>query len=179
VINSDYDTKVLTANKVAVFNLGFDKKSLTDQHWIYFPGDEIFYRIGCYDNILGSDRASLYIEIGLKGDDTIDKEVALRQVLADLKKSGIIDNTMNLVDYEFIIMDPAYVHINQASEKLKAEMKADLAKKDVYTAGRYGSWTYCSIEDNILEAHALSKHIAKEYDNVKFIDLFSEGTNNE
>lgn len=179
VINSDYDTKVLTANKVAVFNLGFDKKSLTDQHWIYFPGDEIFYRIGCYDNILGSDRASLYIEIGLKSDKTIDKETALRQVLTDLNKAGIIDSTMNLVDYEFIIMDPAYVHINQASEKLKEEVKADLAKKDVYTAGRYGSWTYCSIEDNILEADALSKHISEKYNNVEFIDLFNKGENNE
>lgn len=170
-------TEKLTANKVAVFNLGFDKKSLIDQHWIYFPGNEIFYRIGCYDNILGSDRASLYIEIGLKSDDTIDKEKALQQVLDDLNQAGIINDEMNLIDYEFVVMDPAYVHINQDSEKLKADIKKQLANKNVYTAGRYGSWTYCSIEDNILEAHELSKEISEKY-NIQFIDLFNEGVIN-
>jgi hypothetical protein len=27
----------------------------------------------------------------------------------------------------------------------------------VYSIGRYGSWTYCSIEDNIVEARALAE----------------------
>jgi hypothetical protein len=27
----------------------------------------------------------------------------------------------------------------------------------VYSIGRYGGWTYCSIEDNIVEARALAK----------------------
>jgi hypothetical protein len=29
-----------------------------------------------------------------------------------------------------------------------------LAKGGVHTIGRYGGWTYCSIEDNIVEARA-------------------------
>ncbi len=173
LIGLNNQTESLTANKVAVFNLGFDKKSLTDQHWIYFPGDEIFYRIGCYDNILGSDRASLYIEIGLKSDDTINEETALQKVLTDLNKVGIIDESMTLVDYEFIVMNPAYVHINQHSEKFKKDIKKELAFKNVYTAGRYGSWTYCSIEDNILEAYALAKQISEKYNDVQFLDLFN------
>lgn len=178
LVGLEKEVKKLTANKVAVFNLGFDKKSLTDQHWIYFPGNEIFYRIGCYDNILGSDRASLYIEIGLKSDDKFDEKKALEQVLIDLKKTNIIDDSIKLVDYEFVMMDPAYVHINQTSEEFKKDVKQTFAKHNVYTAGRYGSWTYCSIEDNILEAYELSKLISDKHKNIEFIDLFSTGTKN-
>ena len=31
----------------------------------------------------------------------------------------------------------------------------ELRTKGVYPVGRYGGWTYCSIEDNIVEARAL------------------------
>jgi hypothetical protein len=31
-----------------------------------------------------------------------------------------------------------------------------LATRGVYSIGRYGSWTYCSIEDNIVEARDLA-----------------------
>ncbi len=40
----------LSANKVAVFNLGFDKGSPIQTHWRYFPGSEVFYRVGFYNN---------------------------------------------------------------------------------------------------------------------------------
>jgi hypothetical protein len=30
---------------------------------------------------------------------------------------------------------------------------------DVYSIGRYGSWTYCSIEDNIIQAQEISKKL--------------------
>ena len=33
----------------------------------------------------------------------------------------------------------------------------ELARADVYSIGRYGGWTYCSIEDNIVEARALAQ----------------------
>jgi hypothetical protein len=48
------------------------------------------------------------------------------------------------------------VHITQASLASVAEHKALLALRGVFSAGRYGSWTYCSIEDNIIEARALA-----------------------
>lgn len=34
----------------------------------------------------------------------------------------------------------------------------------VYSIGRYGSWTYCSIEDNIKEAQALADTFVRESD---------------
>ncbi|MBU2925112.1 FAD-dependent oxidoreductase [Colwellia sp. 1_MG-2023] len=167
----------LSANKVAVFNLGFDKKSQHDMHWVYFPGDEIFYRVGSYHNIHSTDRASLYVEIGLKSGDIIDEKSMLANVLKDLERTKLINTDMNLIDYEFIVMDPAYVHINSQGEQFKEEQKKSLEKHNVYTAGRYGNWTYCSIEDNMVEARDLSKAIALKLQNCAndenhFVNIF-------
>lgn len=141
----------LSANKVAVFNLGFDKGSPVKTHWRYFPGSEVFYRVGFYNNILGKEKLSLYVEIGLKETDQVHQEILLDRVLADLQSCKIIDNHQ-LVEYQFLTMNPAYVHITKESKEIYSEWRQKNNPKGVYSIGRYGSWTYCSIEDNIIEA---------------------------
>ena len=147
-------------NKVVVFNLGFDKKGYNkDTHWIYFPEKKYcFYRVGFYDNVLGMDKMSLYVELGFDKNAEISTETCLQQVLADLVSARIIHDE-KLVDYECVMMNPAYVHINKTSTSHCQMMKEKLKKYDVYSIGRYGSWTYCSIEDNIKEARSLSQLI--------------------
>lgn len=155
----DYKKEVFSANKVLVFNLGFDKKSLFDSHWIYFPQKDIkFYRIGFYDNIFDDDRMSLYVEIGMSEDESYDKDILLKEVIEDLKKVGII-TSHKLIDYESILMSPAYVHISGDSESHKNKLLNKLRSNSIYSIGRYGSWTYCSIEDNIIEARSLCEHV--------------------
>ena len=158
----DHDPAVYTWNKVQVFNLGFDRKGPEGLHWIYFPQRELsFYRVGFYDNIFGTDRMSLYVEIGRRPDEPIDEAVereALARVLADLASVGVVEGH-ELVSHHHVVLDPAYVHITQASIADVAEKKAALEARGVHSIGRYGSWTYCSIEDNILEARALAERL--------------------
>lgn len=116
-----------------------------------------FYRIGFYDNILSQDRMSMYVELGFDKDASIDEKEWLPKVLEDLKKAGFISENQELIDYESLIMNPAYVHINQYSVQDVLDKKSLLEKSDIYSIGRYGSWTYCSIEDNILEARNLAE----------------------
>ena len=56
-------------------------------------------------------------------------------------------------------MKPAYVHISKESQEAISHYKSILKEKDVYSIGRYGSWTYCSIEDNILEAKEMASKL--------------------
>lgn len=153
-----YDKKIYSWNKVLVFNLGFDSKGLnTEQHWIYFPdNDYVFYRVGFYDNILNQNKMSLYVEIGFSRDENIIPSQYLGRVLQDLKKCNIISEDQMLCDYQTIIMDPGYVHISSASMDDVLTKKEFLRQHNVYSIGRYGSWTYCSIEDNIKEAYDLT-----------------------
>jgi protoporphyrinogen oxidase len=150
-----HDPSVFTWNKVLVFNLGFDRKGPGGVHWMYYPArDRVFYRIGFYDNIFDSDRMSLYVEIGFARDAPVDVAAMRARVLEDLRHEGLVTDHQ-LVAEHAVVMDPAYVHITRASMAEHARLKAELAAHDIHSIGRYGGWTYCSIEDNIVEARSL------------------------
>lgn len=152
-----HDHRVYSWNKVLVFNFGFDRKGQKDVHWIYYPDREtVFYRVGFYDNIFDTDRLSLYVEIGFARDAIVDVEATRARVLADLERNGVTKGH-RLVAEHSVVMDPAYVHITQRSIAEHARLAEELRRAGVHSAGRYGGWTYCSIEDNILEARALVK----------------------
>ncbi|MFW5876893.1 MAG: protoporphyrinogen/coproporphyrinogen oxidase [Myxococcota bacterium] len=154
-----FDPAIYSSNEVEVFNLGFDRKGHEGIHWIYFPQRELsFYRVGFYDNIFGTDRMSLYVEIGRPNGYRVEPgsvERTLERVLADLRACGIVDGH-RLLSRHHVVLDPAYVHITQASMADTEAKKRHLAARGVHTLGRYGSWTYCSIEDNVVEARALA-----------------------
>ena len=154
-----YDPQVYTWNKVLVFNMGFDRKGLKGVNWVYYPDRDVsFYRVGFYDNIFGTDRMSIYVELGYPrdaviGDDEVER-MRLR-VLKDLEKVGVVDGH-ELVSWHSVTLDPAYVHITSASIEDVAQKRAMLAAQGVHSLGRYGGWTYCAIEDNIVEARELA-----------------------
>ena len=146
----------LSYNKVLVFNLGFSKKSAFKEHWIYVPDKDVnYYRIGFYDNILSADKLSMYVEIGYPKDAAVDTEQQLALTLENLKRCGIVTEDNSLITSSTILMDPAYVHIRRDTEAAIAEMKRSLAVSGIHTIGRYGGWTYCSMEDCMLEAKEL------------------------
>lgn len=161
MLNNSYENliKSLSYNKVLVLNLGFSKKSDMKEHWIYIPDKNInFYRIGFYDNILDSDKLSMYIEIGFKKDDTIDINEQLKLTLQNLEKMGVIKDN-ELVSWSSIIMDPAYIHISNETNTKINDLMNDFEKNNIFSIGRYGAWTYCSMEDCIIEAKRLAKKL--------------------
>jgi protoporphyrinogen oxidase len=154
-----HDPAVFTWNKVLVFNLGFDRKGPAGAHWIYYPDRErVFYRVGFYDNIFESDRMSLYVEVGFPRDAAVDVAATRARVLQDLAREGLVTNHQ-LVAEHAVVMDPAYVHITRRSQAERERLAAELRAHHVYSVGRYGGWTYCSIEDNIVEARTLMQEL--------------------
>jgi hypothetical protein len=157
-----HDPSVFTWNKVLVFNLGFDRKGPRGVHWVYYPNrDRIFYRVGFYDNIFDTDRLSVYVEIGFSKDAVVDVDAARARVLEDLGREGVTTPEHRLVAEHSVVMDPAYVHITERSMAEHRRLSAVLRQHGVHSVGRYGGWTYCSIEDNIVEARALVESFGK------------------
>ena len=151
--------KELSYNKVLVFNLGFEKQAESKEHWIYYPDKKLnFYRVGFYNNILNTDKLSMYIEIGFSKDEKIDTDWHLKETLKNLEDIGITKNN-KLEEYSTIIMDPGYVHINEKTNNEIQKFKNFMKEKKMYTIGRYGAWTYCSMEDCMIEAKDLVKKI--------------------
>ena len=159
MLGEPVDPSVYSYNKVEIFNLGFDKKGMNDVHWVYVPQRDLcFYRVGFYDNIMGEDRMSLYIEIGHPADRALpegQRQATLARVLDDLRKAGLVTD-QELVSHHHVVLDPAYVHITTRSIAEVKKTRAALGAQGVHSIGRYGGWTYCSIEDNMIEARALA-----------------------
>ncbi len=155
-----YDRAKYSSNQVLTFNIGFDKgnEEIKDQ-WIYFQDKSlVFYRVGFYNNIFGTEKLSVYVEIGLKSDAEIDEQAYLERALSDLQRVGIVKDH-KVEAYSTVVMNPAYVHVSKQMERDREEKKSLLASNHIYSIGRYGSWCYCSIEDNIIEAKRLSEHL--------------------
>jgi len=150
---------VFTSNQVLVWNLGFDRKGARGVHWMYFPDRSLcFYRVGWYDNILDGDRMSLYVEVGAPHGASYDADELRARVLAELAREGIVDGH-RLVSHHHVVLDPAYCHITAASLAETARLDRVFAAANVHSVGRYGRWTYCSIEDNLIEARELAARL--------------------
>ena len=74
--------------------------------------------------------------------------------------AGFISGDQKLVSYHHVVMDPAYVHITQESERDKIKKMESLKVDDIYSIGRYGAWKYCSLEDNIHDAFQLASALS-------------------
>jgi protoporphyrinogen oxidase len=151
----DHDPATWAYSKVLIFNLGFDAKGQRGVHWVYYPSRETaFYRVGWYDNIFDSDRLSLYVEIGFPSGARIDVATMRERVLTDLRRERVV-SSQKLVAEHSVVLDPAYVHVTKRSLAEHQRLTALLKTCGVWSLGRYGGWTYCAIEDNIVEARAL------------------------
>jgi protoporphyrinogen oxidase len=151
----DHDPSTWAYSKVLIFNLGFDRKGPTGVHWVYYPArTTTFYRVGFYDNIFDSDRMSLYVEVGVPKDAGVDVAATRERVLEDLRREGVI-TSQRLVAEHSVILDPGYVHVTKRSLAEHGRLSGHLREHAIWSIGRYGGWTYCSIEDNIVEARAL------------------------
>ena len=53
-------------------------------------------------------------------------------------------------------MNPAYVHINKYTQEKLDQILLENESLGFYTLGRYGKWTYNSMEDSMLWAKELA-----------------------
>jgi protoporphyrinogen oxidase len=142
---------------VDVYNLGFNKKeNVSNVCWMYIPDKHYsFYRVGFYDYMSKINKTSLYVEVSrLPGEDI--KETA--QIVSELKDAKIISEDAKLIAEQVLTMNPAYVILEKDTDSVVSKISEHLfTKHNTHLLGRYGKWTYQSIEDNILDAKALSE----------------------
>ena len=120
---------------------------------MYVPEDRYpFYRVGCYSNfseqMAPPGASSLYVE--LVDRDPPDLALLLPNVIAGLVELGAIGGASDVAFARLRRIDHAYVifdHHYQAATNLVHDY---LAQHGVISTGRYGQWTYSSMEDALL-----------------------------
>lgn len=155
-----YYSENLSNSTTVSFCFGFKgkvPKKLEHAHWVYFPQKDIpFYRLGIFSNIAQrmcpEGYYSFYVEASLDSKATLDKSYMnslTSKVINSLESLG----WFNMKDLEVSVQHPltcAYVHLKLETANIVVNMQEVLSKHNIISTGRYGLWTYCSMEESIL-----------------------------
>jgi protoporphyrinogen oxidase len=146
-------------------NMGIKRPNISDKDWIYFPEDNFsFYRIGFPMNFAPASTpsgfSSIYIDISYSDSKGLavekSKNNVVERVKADLVKLGIIaeDESMAVVNYNDIKY--AYILYDKNWSSARSGIIEYLLKNYLYPAGRFGSWSYLSMEGCFLDGRRVA-----------------------
>ena len=150
----------LRATHLYYLDAALEAPPKTDFHWAYVPEAKYpFYRVGCYSHfspdLVPPGKGSLYIELADR------REPELRELLPDvvrgLVEMGVLTGPSELRFAHLRRIDFAYVIFDHAYYDALAVIEPYLERERILSTGRYGKWTYCSMEDALLMGRAAAK----------------------
>jgi protoporphyrinogen oxidase len=147
---------------VRYLNVGTRRPPPADYHWIYVPEEKYpFYRVGIYSNALPAmaphGNGSLYVELSERG--ALNRDALVRDVAAGLTAAGALASPDDLLFADLHELQYAYVVFDDNYYAATETIRAWLERHDIYPRGRYGSWTYNSMEDCILAGREVAATI--------------------
>jgi protoporphyrinogen oxidase len=136
-------------------NVGIDRPSISDHHWVYFYEDGFpFHRLSFPANFTPTNvpegKSSISMEIAYSEVRPLDRDRVVDDALQALRTAGIIrdDDRIELVHAEEIL--PAYVIYDVDHAANVNLIRSWLAEHDILLAGRFGEWQYFNMD------HAMS-----------------------
>ena len=140
---------------VAYVNYGCKGEVNRGFHWVYVPEARFpFYRVGSYSNaaphLAPAGHGSLYVETAA-ATLSVDWETLLPRVRAGLLEAGLIDSEEDIVVEDPRVIPMAYVVFDHAYYEARATITAFLEECGIAGIGRYGRWTYGSMEDALVD----------------------------
>lgn len=131
-------------------------------HWVYVPDPELpFYRVGAYSSFSAAlapvGKGSLYVELTAKVrpdlasllPEVVDALVAMKVLRA---REAVRFARLRHVPH-------AYVRFDSDRAEAVATARRFLESRDVSSIGRYGSWTYASMEDALVEGQEAAESL--------------------
>jgi hypothetical protein len=70
---------------------------------------------------------------------------------------GILKNTDSIIEKNYIEIEHGYVIFDKFREKIHSDIFSYLEKNNIFSIGRYGSWTYSAMEDSILKGKEIAE----------------------
>lgn len=138
-----------------------------DWHWVYVPEERYpFYRVGCYSNfsehMAPARAASLYVELAERTRP--DLNALLPRVTRGLVELGVIRGTSDVAFARLRRIDHAYVIFDHQHAEATELAHAFLAEHGALSSGRYGQWTYSSMEDALESGRRAVRQLAATAD---------------
>jgi protoporphyrinogen oxidase len=153
----------LKAVSVYSLNIGYRAAENNPMHWVYMPEEACpFYRMGFPHNLSSFNSPqgyySLFTEVSFRG---APPKGINSKIINYLVKIGVIKRKKDIAVLHPVVLKDAYVIYDKEREKALPEIKAELEKRGIYLAGRWGRWEYSSMEDAITEGFETADKILK------------------
>jgi len=147
-------------------DLGVDRPSISDKHWVYFYEDEFpFHRLSFPGNFTPHNvppgKSSISMEIAFSDRVPLERETIVDRAIAALRTAGILaaDDRIELVHTEEIV--PAYVIYDLEHVTNVELIRSWLAEHGIAIAGRFGEWQYFNMDHAMKSGRDAARAIAR------------------
>lgn len=143
--------RALCSIPLRYLNVALRSPTMMREHWVYVPERPYpFYRMGVFTNVVPEMAppgcAALWVEVADRSS-LLD----LPSVISGLERMGAIGSADDVLFVEQRDVEHAYVVFDDARRAAVDLLLGWLAGHRVFSCGRYGGWTYGSMEDAILD----------------------------
>lgn len=144
-------------------DVALQTRSELPYHWVYVPEARYpFYRVGCYSNFSSAmappNGAGLYVELADRTEP--DLATLLPDVADGLQEMGFIRSREAVRFARVRRIDHAYVIFDDAYDEAVALIHPFLEEHGIHACGRYGGWTYSSMEDALCSGRDAARAVA-------------------
>jgi UDP-galactopyranose mutase len=149
-------------------NIGINRESVTDKHWIYYPEDSIFHRIFVQGNASPECNApggfgfTCEISYSPWKPLPVDGDELIARCIEDSIKVGMMNPDDKVITANLVDMPYAYVIYDHARAKNVATVKAWMEQYDIILAGRYSEWEYYNSDHAFLAGKKAAERVANK-----------------
>ncbi|MBN2346537.1 MAG: FAD-dependent oxidoreductase [Candidatus Aminicenantes bacterium] len=128
-------------------------------HWLYLPEKRFpFYRVGYYP---GAGPARAYLEKTVLSAALQDGRRLMEGAAFTLRRTGMIAEKGEILFLDARIIPVSYVVFDRNWPRLVPAIHEHLCRQRIFSIGRYGSWNYSSMADDIRMALETAAHIGR------------------
>jgi protoporphyrinogen oxidase len=128
-------------------------------HWLYLPENDVsFYRIGNYPS---GKWVSVYLEKTISGSERLGRQEILREMANVLRRTGMIARASEIEFFDLKRIPVSYVVFDREWPRWVPPALAFLRERQVESIGRYGSWNYSSMADDVQSAREAVERIRR------------------
>jgi len=140
------DSNLLESVSTIVVNVILNKKK-HNFHWVYLPEESSdFYRAGYYPN---HPNIACYLERSIGNNEYFDCDEIRKSAVSLMKKLEMIDYESDVIHLDILKIPDSYIIFNKEWNKIVPRMLDLLSRNSIYSIGRYGSWNYSSMSEDI------------------------------
>jgi protoporphyrinogen oxidase len=116
-------------------------------HWLYLPENDMpFYRVGYYPR---GKKTTVYLEKTVAVTERIDRQEIYRDIVHVLHKTGMIEEQREILFHDLKKIPVSYIVFDKHWPRLVPPALEFLRRQRIFSIGRYGSWNYSSMADDI------------------------------